>query len=108
VTGQTGARQSAGEFDFCGHDARGFSPFSRGTDGSTLSLVVFSLLDVLHLVINTSMGEVAVLSLRGAMDHKFSFVVLILLQLDKSGLPMVVPGLISLTGGIAILTGTVG
>jgi hypothetical protein len=31
VTGQTGARQSAGEFGFHGRDARGFSPFSRGT-----------------------------------------------------------------------------
>jgi hypothetical protein len=29
----------------------------------TLSLVVLSLLDVLHLMINTSLGEVAVLSL---------------------------------------------
>jgi hypothetical protein len=37
----------------------------------TLSLVVLSLLDVLHLVINTSLGEVVVLSLRGATDHKF-------------------------------------
>jgi hypothetical protein len=36
VTGQTGARQSAGEFGFHGHDARGFSPFSRGTDGKHL------------------------------------------------------------------------
>jgi hypothetical protein len=29
----------------------------------TLSLVVLSLLDVLHLAINTSLGEVAILSL---------------------------------------------
>jgi outer membrane biosynthesis protein TonB len=36
VTGQTGARQSAGEFGFHGRDARGFSPFSRGTDGKHL------------------------------------------------------------------------
>jgi hypothetical protein len=36
VTGQTGARQIAREFGFCGHDARGFSPFSRGTDGRYL------------------------------------------------------------------------
>jgi hypothetical protein len=43
----------------------------------TLSLVVLSLLDVLHLVINTSLGEVAVLSLRGATDHRFYFVVLV-------------------------------
>jgi hypothetical protein len=46
----------------------------------TLSLVVLSLLDVLHLVINTSLGEVIALSLRGATDHGLSFVVLILLQ----------------------------
>jgi hypothetical protein len=46
----------------------------------TLSQVVLSLLDVLHLVINTSMGEVAVLSLRGATDHAFLFMVLVLLQ----------------------------
>jgi hypothetical protein len=45
-----------------------------------LSLVALSLLDVLHLVINTSLGEVAALNLRGAMDHNFSFVVLVLLQ----------------------------
>jgi hypothetical protein len=45
-----------------------------------LSLVVLSLLDVLHLVINTSLGEVAALSLRGATDHAFFFVVLVLLQ----------------------------
>jgi hypothetical protein len=46
----------------------------------TLSLVLLSLLDVLHLVINKSLGEVAVLSLRGATDHSFPFVVLVLLQ----------------------------
>jgi hypothetical protein len=47
---------------------------------STSSLVVLSLLNVIHLVINTSLGEVAVLSLRGATDHCLSFVVLVLLQ----------------------------
>jgi hypothetical protein len=36
VTGQTGARQSVGEFGFHGRDARGFSPFSCGTDGKHL------------------------------------------------------------------------
>jgi hypothetical protein len=46
---------------------------------STLSLVVLSLLDVLHLVINTSLGEVTILSLRGATDHGLSFVALVLL-----------------------------
>jgi hypothetical protein len=33
MTGQTSGRQIAGEFGFHGHDARGLSPFSRGTDG---------------------------------------------------------------------------
>jgi hypothetical protein len=46
----------------------------------TLSLVVLSFLNVLHLVITTSLGEVATLSLRGAADHTFLFVVLVLLQ----------------------------
>jgi hypothetical protein len=36
VTGQTSAMQSAREFDFPGRDARGFSPFNRGTDGKHL------------------------------------------------------------------------
>jgi hypothetical protein len=44
------------------------------------SLQVVSLLDVLHLVINMSLGEIAVLSLRGATHHAFLFVVLVLLQ----------------------------
>jgi hypothetical protein len=47
---------------------------------STLGLVVLSLLDVLHLVINMSLGEVVVLSLIGATNHGLSFVVLVLLQ----------------------------
>jgi hypothetical protein len=44
------------------------------------SLQVVSLLDVLHLVINTSLGEVAALSLRGATDHAFSIMVVVLLK----------------------------
>jgi hypothetical protein len=44
------------------------------------SLQVVSLLDVLHLVINTSLGEVAALSLKEATDHAFPIVVVILLQ----------------------------
>jgi hypothetical protein len=48
-----------------------------------LSLVVLSLLDVLLLVTNMSLGKVAALSLRGAMDHAFPFVVLVLLQGDE-------------------------
>jgi hypothetical protein len=70
-----------------------------------VTMVVLSLLDVLHLVINTSLGEVAVLSLRRAMDHAFPFVVVVPLQWDMSGLPMVVLGL---TGCIAVLIGIVG
>jgi hypothetical protein len=46
------------------------------------SLVVVCLLDVLHLMNNTSLGEVAALSLRGATNHVFPFVVLVLLQRD--------------------------
>jgi hypothetical protein len=42
------------------------------------SLQVVSLLDVLHLVINTSLGEVAALSLRGAIDHAFPIMIVVL------------------------------
>jgi hypothetical protein len=44
------------------------------------SLQVVSLLDVLHLVINASLGEVAALSLRGATNHAFLIVVVVLLR----------------------------
>jgi hypothetical protein len=44
------------------------------------SLQVVSLLDVLHLMISTNLEEVAALSLRGAMDHAFPIVVVVLLQ----------------------------
>jgi hypothetical protein len=47
-----------------------------------LILVVVCLLYVLHLMINMSLGEVATLSLRGATDHVFPFVVFIPLQRD--------------------------
>jgi hypothetical protein len=47
-----------------------------------LSLVVLRLLDALHLVVDTSSGEVAALGLREATDHVFPFVVLVLLQRD--------------------------
>jgi hypothetical protein len=42
-----------------------------------VTMVVLSLLDVLHLVINTSLGEIAVLSLRRATDHAFSLMVVV-------------------------------
>jgi hypothetical protein len=77
----------------------------RGGSLIRVTMVVLSLLDVLHLVINTSLGEVAVLSLRRAADHAFSFVVVVPLQWDRSGLPM---GVLGLTGWIAVLIGMVG
>jgi hypothetical protein len=75
-------------------------------DGSLIrvTMVVLSLLDVFHLAINTSLGEVAVLSLRRATNHAFPFMVVVLLQWDRSGLPMVVLGL---TGWVAVLIGMV-
>jgi hypothetical protein len=62
--------------------------------GCVLSLVVFSLLDALHLVVDMSSGEVTTLGLRGAMDHVFPFVVLVLLQWDVRWFPVVVIALI--------------
>jgi hypothetical protein len=44
-----------------------------------VSLAVFSLLGVLHLVLNTMVGEAKVLSWRGAMVHSLPFVVFVLL-----------------------------
>jgi hypothetical protein len=69
------------------------------------SLPMVSLLVVLNLVINTVLGEVAILSLRRATNHAFPFVVVVPLQSDRSGLPMVVLGL---TRWIAVLIGMVG
>jgi hypothetical protein len=77
----------------------------RGGSLIMVTMVVLSLLDVLHLVINTSLGEVIVLSLRRVTDHTFPFVVVVPFQWDRSGLLMVVLGL---TGWIAILIGRVG
>jgi hypothetical protein len=77
----------------------------RGGSLIMVTMVVLSLLDVLHLVINTSLGEVTVLSLRRATDHAFPFVVVVPLRWDRSGLPMVVLGF---TGWIAVLIGMVG
>jgi hypothetical protein len=44
------------------------------------SLQVVSLLDILHLVVNTSLEEVAALSLRGVTDNTCPVVVVVLLQ----------------------------
>jgi hypothetical protein len=77
----------------------------RGGSLITVTMVVLSLLDVLHLVINTSLGEVTVLSLRRATDHAFPFVVVVPLQWGRSGLPTVDLGL---TGWIVVFIGMVG
>jgi hypothetical protein len=77
----------------------------RGGSLIKVTMVVLSLLNVLHLVINTSLGQVAVLSLRRATDHAFPFVLVVPFQWDSSGLPMVVLGL---TGWIAVSIGMVG
>jgi hypothetical protein len=77
VTGQTGARQIAGEFGFPGRDARRFSPFIRGTDGKHLEFGGVEFAGRSPPQINTSLGEVTVLNLRGATDHCLSFVVLV-------------------------------
>jgi hypothetical protein len=43
-----------------------------------LSLVMLCLLDGIHLVVNKILGEVTFLSLRGATDLAFPFVVLVI------------------------------
>jgi hypothetical protein len=67
-----------------------------------LNLVVVCLLDVLHLVINKGLGEVAALSLKGAIDHTFPFLVLVFLQRDVRGFPVVVIVLIGMIGWILL------
>jgi hypothetical protein len=56
-----------------------------------VSLVVFSLPCVLHLVLNTMVGGVVALSLRGATVHGLPFVAFVLLQRDRGGSLMVAP-----------------
>jgi hypothetical protein len=65
-----------------------------------LIFMVVCLLDILHFVINMSFEKVAALSLRGATDHVFPFVVLVLLQQDVRWLPVVVIALIGIVGWI--------
>jgi hypothetical protein len=55
-----------------------------------VSLQVVSFLDVLPLVLNTGMGGVVALRWRGGTVHGISFVVLILLQLERVGSLIVV------------------
>jgi hypothetical protein len=67
-----------------------------------VSLVVFSLLDVLHLVLNTVVGEVVALSWKGATVHGLPFVAFILLRLDRGGSLMVVPVMVFVVVGMMI------
>jgi hypothetical protein len=54
------------------------------------SLQEVSLLGVLPLVLNMGMGGVVALSWRGGTAHDFSFVVLVLLRLERNGSRIVV------------------
>jgi hypothetical protein len=54
------------------------------------SLQEVSLLGILLLVLNTGMGGSVVLRRRGGTVHRFSFVVLVLLQVERFGYLMVV------------------
>jgi hypothetical protein len=58
---------------------RGLGPslVSEGWFSIMVTMMVLSLLDVLHLVINTSLGEVTVLSLKRAANHAFSSMVVV-------------------------------
>jgi hypothetical protein len=67
-----------------------------------VSLVVFSLIDVLHLVLNTVVGEVVALSWKGATVHGLPFVAFILLRLDRGGSLMVVPVMVFVVVGMMI------
>jgi hypothetical protein len=49
------------------------------------SLQVVNLLDILHLVLNTRVGGVVALRWRGGMVHGLSFVVFVLVQLERVG-----------------------
>jgi hypothetical protein len=59
---------------------------------------VVSLLDVLHLVLNTRVGGVVALRWRGGTVHDRPFVVFVLLQLDRGGSLMVVAVVVALIG----------
>jgi hypothetical protein len=54
------------------------------------SLQVVSLLDVLHLVVSTRVARVVALRQKGGTIHSLTFVVFVLLQLDKGGSLVVV------------------
>jgi hypothetical protein len=65
-----------------------------------VSLVVFHLPGVLHLVINKLVRGVVVLSLRGAMVHGFPFMAFVLLQRDRGCSLVVVLVVVALIGAV--------
>jgi hypothetical protein len=65
--------------------------------------VVLSLLDVLYLMLNTSLGEVAALSLSGATDHGLPFVDFVFLHREKGGFLVVVLALVDVMEWIVLI-----
>jgi hypothetical protein len=63
-----------------------------------VSLVVFSKLGVLHLMLNTMVGGVVDLSLKGATVHGLPFMAFVLLQRDRGGSLVVVFVVVALIG----------
>jgi hypothetical protein len=80
VTGQTGARQIAREFGFPGRDARGFSPFSHGTDGKHLEFGGVEFARHSPPRDQYEFGRGRIFESQRGYDHCLSFVVLVLLQ----------------------------
>jgi hypothetical protein len=62
------------------------------------SLQVVSLLDILHLVLNTRVGGVVALRWRGGTVHGLPFVVFVLLQLERDGSLVVVFVVVAMIG----------
>jgi hypothetical protein len=105
---QTGARQIAGEFGFPGCDARGFSPFSRGTNGKHLEFggAEFAGHYPSHDQYEFGRGR-SFESQRGYRPWSF-FRGTRTLPVRREWFSQVVLGLIGLTGWIAFLIGRVG
>jgi hypothetical protein len=63
-----------------------------------VSLVVLSLIGVLHVVLNTRVEGVIALSLMGATVYNIPFMAIILLQQHRGGFLVVVPVVVALIG----------
>jgi hypothetical protein len=79
-TGQTGASLGAKQFGFLAREDVRFSLLVVVQVVGMVSLVVFNLLGVLHLMFNTMVGRVVALNLRGATVDGLPFVAFILFQ----------------------------